>query len=102
MLIFSRRSLDSPRFAGPALSCRDRRKAIDYFVSWGKAGDRGIVSRLTLNDARALACQLLSGGAMDVAIGSTAGLCISGAPLAACCRKEKLSTFDLQPIERTK
>jgi hypothetical protein len=60
------------------------------------------VPRLTLQEARSLACRLLDHGAERVAIGSTRGHRISGDLLAASCREETLLTFDLRPIERAK
>jgi hypothetical protein len=102
VLIFCRRAFDSSHSWATRAAGVEGRKAIGYFVTWGEVDDRGFVPRLTLEAARALACQLLRGGAADVAIGSTSGPWISGEPLAACCRNEALLTFNLQPIERAK
>ena len=75
---------------------------ISYFVTYTSATDtrRDCLRGLTLDSARRQACRLIEEGKRAVAIWDTRGHEIRGDELAACCRGEKLLTFNLQTLAK--
>jgi len=73
-----------------------------FLVAHAPANEResvGIEEMSDIDGALALACQWLSEGRPNVAIGRATGRTISGKELAACCRGEKNLTAELRALD---